>query len=173
MIKDILKRALKGKPEKEKIGLFALSELEKKLFRVPISYNKNTEASIMVGSDSYISIPSDRYIEVARGVFDRVIEGPDDIKFEHEEHWKDYIKKADFDNYINLFVKFKEGGSFKPHYHPVVEIIKCLQGAYIGTVQRTLFNAGETQFVEAYEVHIFEPVDDGYCLISLKKEEKK
>ena len=156
----------KEKPESEQRGLKALEEIEKQLYRVPYSQDK---AAVEVAHDGFISIPSDRYIEVAKGVFDRVVESPKDIRFAFEKPWRRKLKSIDFDNYIVLFVKFKTGGLFDLHYHPVIEKIHCLKGSYIGTPKGHLFAAGDVQHIPAYVTHLFKPVDDGLAIVCLKK----
>lgn len=170
-MRGLLKRAWYArKPEDEQIGLKGLEEVEAALHRIPLSYQEGQKAAIRVGKESYISIPDDRYIEVAKGVFDRVVKNADDVTYEHEKPFARKLKELDFENYVVVFVKFKQGGDFKAHYHPVIEYIHCLEGSYVGTEEGHLFSAGDLQIIPAFEVHVFRPVDDGYCLIALKKE---
>ena len=81
---------------------------------------------------SIVNIPSNKYLEVAKGVFDRLIESPTDIRYEEEKPFADYISKLDFENYYIIFVKSSKDGDFKLHHHDTLERLHCLKGGFIG-----------------------------------------
>lgn len=153
--------------EKAKILAEKRTNFVKNFVDVTLLYESQTPTK--VGQNAIFSIPSDKYLQVAPGVWDRALTGPDDIKFDFEEPYKDSIATMDFDLYHVLFCKFAENGNFSKHYHLTDEIIKYLKGIVVGDLGNKTYKTGDTQFIPAMVVHIFHPVTSGYCLIGLKK----
>ena len=135
--------------------------------RATLRYADGSAAPVVVGGDSYISIPSTNYIEVADGVHDRRVEHKEDIKFPWEEQMKELLETMDFENLYIIFVKFDKGSYFRPHYHLTDETITLVEGSYISN--KSMYTKGDTQHVPAEQIHDWETVESGLALLTLKK----
>ena len=125
--------------------------------------------AIEIGEDALLSIPTDEYLQVAPGVFDRALTGPDDIKFDFEKPYSEAIKKMNFKDCYVVFVKFANNGNFSKHYHQTEEIIHYLEGIVRGGIAGEIYKAGDKQIIPAMTIHVFHPLSNGYALIELYK----
>lgn len=166
---------LAQKPEHEKQGLRSLEELKQSLFRVSVNYPfkttfmKDEGNALLIGQDTFISLSSENYVEVAPGICQRVITGPDDIKFQTELNFSEEIRQRDFLNKLVIFVRFIHGDALKPHFHMSEQRITCLAGSYIGTLDGEVFRPGQVQVTPPKQIHIFQPVEDGFAIIEQEK----
>lgn len=135
--------------------------------RVSLYYADGQRAPIVIDGASYISIPTDDYVEVAPGVYDRRVENKDDIKFEHEEAFRELLNPIDFEDQYVLFVKFGKASFFDPHYHLTDEGIFCVRGSYESNGK--IYRPGEFHYIPAREVHNWNTIMPGLALLTLKK----
>lgn len=175
-MKELIQRVLFArKPEHEKQGLRSLEELEKSLYRVSLNFPyanmfvRDEGSAVLIGQDTFISLSSAGYVEVAPKIFQRVLERPDDLKFDDERQFAAEIRKHDFENNLIIFVRFRHGGAFKPHYHMTEQRIRCLAGSYVGAIDGHVFHAGEVQVVPPKQIHLFQPIQDGYAVVEQAK----
>ena len=145
----------------------ARNGFEKRFINVTLLY-EGIKATEIKESDLLL-IPTGKYLQVAPGVYDRALTGPNDIKFDFEKPYKEKIQKMDFDNCHVIFVRFIDNGRFSKHYHKTDEIIHYLEGIVRGGLNGTIFKAGDKQVIPAMTIHVFHPLSDGYALIELYK----
>lgn len=103
-----------------------------------------------------VKLSTDFYVEVAPGVLDRILEGPNDIKFPFEEPLRDVIKNLDFSEATMVVVRSMEKGKFEPHFHRVKETIIPVIGSYKGLIE-----SGEVWRIEKGDWVVI-PVDREY-----------
>lgn len=175
-MKDFWKRVfLAQKPEHEKTGLRTMEELQRSLHRVSLNYPfqttliKDEGSAVLIGQNTFISLSSDSYVEVAPGIFQRVLTEPDDIKFDTERPFQQDIRRSDFESNLVIFVRFTHGNAMKPHYHMTLQRIRCLAGSYVGTIDGQVFHAGSLQETPPKQIHLFQPIEDGYAIIEQAK----
>ena len=137
--------------------------------RVSLSYADGGTGPIVIDGKSYIAIPSEDYIEVAPGVFDRRVLHKDDIKFEHEESFRELLEKMDFESKHVLFVRFGFGSIFQPHYHLTDEEIYLINGSYESN--GNIYKPGSFHYIPANQIHNWNTIEGGLALLTLKKEE--
>jgi quercetin dioxygenase-like cupin family protein len=174
-MKKYIKRLLSD-PKAEK-ALQTLSDVSNNLLKVDVHYTDESVlivsddgVAVRVNSDTFVSIPNNQYVEVAKGVFDRVISGPDDIRFDFEKKYAKSVRALDFDKYIVIFVRFDWNANFPPHWHRKEERIYCLEGSYIGTIpEEKIFRSGDVQIVPPKVIHVFRAITEGYAVLTLKK----
>jgi hypothetical protein len=144
--------------------------LEKKInesVRHFIDTNESLKNAVYLDSQIIEMIPYNKYIEVAEGVFDRRIKHKGDLINYNELKFKSIVNTIDFSNNVVLFVKMNAAGNFSAHFHSFPETIYCLQGEYIGTMDKKVYRKGDIQKIEKWQVHPFIPLTDGYCLITI------
>lgn len=175
-MRELLKRVfLAEKPEREKEGLRSLEEMHKSLYRVSLNYPfattfiKDSGTAMLIGQDTFISLSSQGYVEVAPGIYQRVLTHRGDLKFDDEKPFEADIRKADFDSNLVIFCRFLNGNALKPHYHMTEQRIQCLAGSYVGTMDGDVFHAGQVQVIPPKQIHLFQPIQDGYAIIQQVK----
>ena len=125
----------------------------------------------------HVKLSTEFYVEVAPGVLDRILEGPNDIKYKFEEPFREQIAKVDFGEGTQVIVRSAKGGHFVPHWHRRKEIIRALSGSYYGWVgSDETFGPGDIQVIPARKVHRYDIASVGpdgyqYSIITLFKEE--
>lgn len=131
---------------------------------------------------SFVLLPSDHYIEVAPGIHDRVVTGPENVLFDFEKEFISQIPESMFEDYIVVLVKFSkvdesmvtrgaEGyEELWPHRHDTEEIIIV----FVGKVYMRQFgDIGPKEErnqikIPAFVVHDFIPRTDGFAVVGLK-----
>jgi hypothetical protein len=127
-----------------------------------------------------ISLRTDQYTEVAKNIFDRVLTGPNDVRFDHEGRFKKQIQRMNFDDAHVVFVTWGKGAEFKEHFHRQMEVVYCLAGSYISLYPKKIdvgqwdvgkhsFKKGQKQILPPLTIHTFESDEPGYALIELYK----
>lgn len=120
---------------------------------------------ISVGS---VEIPTDEYKEVETGIQFRLIEGPNDIKFDDEAPFSEHLKHLNF-NDTNIFIFFEEDKVLYPHVHQNEEQIRVLKGKIIDTINYDTKKAGETMIIPKGRIHSMQVVQEGCAISTLKK----
>lgn len=115
-----------------------------------------------------VNVPSAEYAEVAKGIFFRLIENADDIKFDDEIPYAEFLKSLDF-NDTNIFIFFEEDRVLYPHVHQDEEQIHVLKGKIIDTINYDTKKAGETMIVPKGRIHSMQIAQEGCAISTLKK----
>lgn len=144
---------------------------KKNEIRVAIKYSSNHPN--YVGAKTYVQIPSKQYVQVWPGVFDRKVEGPNNI-LQDEEKYRDFLSGLDYEKYLIVFVRFEKGANFAPHLHPFDEFFTMLEGQVEmlkdkETNELTIVTEGEQLLIPAHTEHHFNCYTDGCCVIEIPK----
>lgn len=114
----------------------------------------------------HVKLSTEFYVEVAPGVLDRILEGPNDIKYSFEKPFANIISRVNFSKKTVVIVRSVEQGKFPPHWHSFHEEIICLSGGYRGLCEpgyviRVDDSSGDSKRVKSQvdKDYVFRPGD--------------
>ncbi len=114
-----------------------------------------------------IDIPTDHYIEIGPGIVDRLVEHPEDLRFDWEEIFAPYMQQFDFDKQRVIFNRSAAGAKFPLHYHVEHEVLICVKGAFRETVGQQDIGAGDRIAFDSFEAHELHFIEDTLIVLSL------
>lgn len=148
---------------KKPSGLQEFEDAMSRIEEIHLQYHNSTHTSIL-------EIPNDRYVELRYNIFARQVLSPEDILFDYEMCASNTVKNIDFDNNVVLAVKFDEGEGFPAHTHNVQETLRCVKGSYKDEVANIVYTEGDTQEVKPLQLHSFMPLERGFAIVELYKQ---